>query len=986
MNFRITIFFFALLLTMLWGFGLMIAHKKASSDQKAIMTSLSGREVKIDKVIVKKTEKGKEATTEFVRDPAGRWLLTGDGQKVRVPDFRVDRDIIDAIKNASHDETADVSKDAAFYGLKDPPVVVTLSGTYKDEPKEWQFFVGKESADKTLMYVNSSDRRDRAYAVSKKSLSGVLFEDPNHLRDRRIFDFVDTAVTTVLARRTDKGKVDELELKNDGKRWMFIKPPYGFAGFQSEPEEKKDPHRKEPFPAPAVTGVKGLLDDIKKIRVDDEKDFVPLGRPAAVFGLEKDKEAMRIEVTSSTGDDKKTVETLFLSDKKKEGKEEFYYARLASDDGVFKIRPNWMAPIIKAIDQPEEIRSKDIAAFNEDAVDAIVIKQGKDGKDETLLAKGEDKEMPFPKMPKLPGRWEMIEGKDKKKANDAAVRNLLKQVLGQRAIVKFHDSKETDPKKKEEDLKSHETKWGLNSDTTVTIAIYENGLEKKEEKKVDKKDDKKDAKKDEGKAETLPALKKDPKAEVTLAIGNLENDAVEVRRTLKDGTVTYFTVKKEFKESVLPAEGVALAYLETSTPEIAPATVTAITLRRTVDKKPEVIELEHGWYEGKSTWHFKDGKPADSKRVDTVLGMLIAPPITKWVKKIGAKDDIEAKYGLKNPVLSATLTVKKQTPAGVASLFGAIGGGQSPLAVVSGAAMYLAAEKGETVTIEFGKESTDDKDKGTFGLHSGAPNLVFLVPSERVKMIAREDLRDRSGALYTQVELVALYQNRAAVNPITMVMLASPYFTGVVNEFDPEKVKDVRLAVRTGFELRQFSFERIAKKEPEKAKEEPAKEKEKAKDEKAKDGKEPAKNGKDAPKDGKEPVKDAKDTPKAEKEKSQASKWTWVDKSNIPEFQLDPDKVAQLVKEFAKLRAERFVSIVGDKRSEYKLEPDKATIRLDLLMDDGKAVTVVIGARYQQHGYFATSTAWPDVVFFVSSSLVDPILQGTGYFSKERSN
>src|SRR5439155_27260006 len=125
--------------------------------------------------------------------------------------------------------------------------------------------------------------------------------------------------------------------------------------------------------------------------------------------------------------------------------------------------------------------------------------------------------------------------------------------------------------------------------------------DKKEEKKDDtKKDEKKDEKK-----EPLPTLKKDAKAEITLAIGTVEKDIVHVRRTLKDGTVTRFTMKKEIAEKALPPEGVELAYLDTAVPTFSSADVAAVKLLRSTDKGVP-LELVHRDIDGKMFWYIKD--------------------------------------------------------------------------------------------------------------------------------------------------------------------------------------------------------------------------------------------------------------------------------------------------------------------------------------------------------------------------------------------
>ena len=67
------------------------------------------------------------------------------------------------------------------------------------------------------------------------------------------------------------------------------------------------------------------------------------------------------------------------------------------------------------------------------------------------------------------------------------------------------------------------------------------------------------------------------------------------------------------------------------------------------------------------------------------------------------------------------------------------------------------------------------------------------------------------------------------------------------------------------------------------------------------------------------------------------------------------------------------------------------TIAADALKGpDGKTVTLLVGAGFQQYGYYADSSLWANAkgeattVFFVSRNLIEPLLLGTRHFSKER--
>jgi hypothetical protein len=155
-------------------------------------------------------------------------------------------------------------------------------------------------------------------------------------------------------------------------------------------------------------------------------------------------------------------------------------------------------------------------------------------------------------------------------------------------------------------------------------------------------------------------------------------------------------------------------------------------------------------------------------------------------------------------------------------------------------------------------------------------------------------------------------------------LLWSPHVTGNVLSFDPDKVKEVKLEVRDRFELRSFDF-----------------------------------------------LRDAKDK-------------TWTDKSNIPEFRPDSEKVTNFLKELAKVRAERFVAIVGGPRGEHRLADKEAIVKLNLVMDDGRTVTLRIGANYLNHGFYATVSSMPEAVFMLPAAAVEPMLRGVATFAKER--
>src|SRR5262249_25123146 len=154
---------------------------------------------------------------------------------------------------------------------------VSLSGTRKGKPAKWTFNVGKESADNKVVYVNSSDRPDRAFPVLRSSIESLFFKDTAELRSKRLFDFVESNVASLAI---SEGK-DELRLQKVDNCWRCRKPDLGFADFESPPgvEDKKEPKA-------AASGIKSLINAIAHLQVDNENDFEPVGTDLAQRGLE----------------------------------------------------------------------------------------------------------------------------------------------------------------------------------------------------------------------------------------------------------------------------------------------------------------------------------------------------------------------------------------------------------------------------------------------------------------------------------------------------------------------------------------------------------------------------------------------------------------------------------------------------------------------------------------------------------------------------
>ena len=363
--------------------------------------------------------RSKEVEDDF-ENVGDLWFFKRDGQKGRVEGYRIDN-IIKDIKQARHDETANVEN----VRIDTPEITVTLFGKAKEEPKEWKFYVGKENAG--LVYVASSDNQGKVFAVPKRSLESLFFANPNDLRYKRPFDFTDANATAVILK---KGAADVELKRGENNLWSFVTPKLGIVGYESEaPPPPKNPHEpKKEMPTP-TGGVKLLLSNILKIHVENDNDFEPLGSPVGKYGLEAGKESMKIEVVSGEkekaekaekGKKEANTETMLIGLQNKDRKDgTYYFARMADDDGVFQINAQYLEPVEKVLKDPGKIRSLDVAIFDQAKIDAITLAVGKE---EFQFFKTEKEKDEIRLQFKMPAEvsWEMIVGKEKKKANDSA--------------------------------------------------------------------------------------------------------------------------------------------------------------------------------------------------------------------------------------------------------------------------------------------------------------------------------------------------------------------------------------------------------------------------------------------------------------------------------------------------------------------------------------------------------------------------------------
>jgi hypothetical protein len=759
MNSRNTIAIVAAFLAMFWVFGLIVSVGKTRLDETALFPTLkaSSNTYEVDAISVERT-KGKTPEEFHFSRTGEQWYLAEGKQSIKVDQFRV-RDLINEVKDARRDEETIVGNDPAAVGLTRPSATITLTGhprkKEKDDgekkpdlsrTKEWKLFLGNESVDKKFVYAASSDRPGRIFAVPRASLNAVFFKSANDLRSKRLFDFSEPSVQSISL----KDGSTELEAKKAaGGTWLLTKPNLGYADF-----EGGAPPKEAPPGAPAPEGgIKGLLAAITAVRVDSEDDFVPpasdtLQRNDLVAG----KERLRIQVLS--GDDKKpTDETLLVGREDKD----YYYARLATDEGTFKIQKKLLTPVLEAMKAPEKLRSRDLSPVTIKDADGISLTLGKD--EARFVGAGE------------PKTWHVeLPGYSRTTADSKAVSALLESLQGKREAVAFKDVSDAEAAKVDAEL-------GFDA-PAMAASVYLFGLETG-----------KDAKKDD------PKLKKDAKPAVSWQFGKTENDQVWVKRTMPDGPTARFAIDKAAFDKILPREGL-IGYLEPVLPKLETDDVVKIDINR----GGKTVSAEKTG----NRWMIKDSAgdvPADARKVEDFLRPFGALQIRRWVKKIDAKDDLEA-YGLKSPSVTVTLAVKldKLSAQAIGSALGQAGSVMAdPGLAALGAAWANLQLGGEKIVVKFGKD-TDKEDANSVYVQHSKVDRLSLAPAVTANLVRDADLRDRSTILQPQLHIAALAVGAPGY------WSASPLVTGVLSRASADKVKQLTVTVRTPVELRTFSF------------------------------------------------------------------------------------------------------------------------------------------------------------------------------------
>ncbi|MEI7684028.1 MAG: DUF4340 domain-containing protein [Planctomycetota bacterium] len=743
-------------LALFWTAGLLLTLERTPrvDDAFVLPTLKAATTADIDSVVVERS--GKDGGEYRFARKGEDWTLQQGSQSIKIEGYRI-RDLIREIREARRDAEVRVSGSLASHGLQPPQTTVTLSGRLKrkDAPgaeREWKLLLGNESSDKKFVYATTSDRPGVVVALPRNTLNAVFFKNANDLRSKRLFDFSEPTVQAL----SIKDGASELEVKKtkDGG-WLLVKPNLGFAEFEGQPAKGGEKASEK-----ASEGIKSLLAAIAAVRVDSEDDFVPpaadtLDRNDLVAGKEK----IRIQISS--GDTTKPADETLLIGRQDNG---YYFARLATDEGAFKLPVKTLAPILEALKSPEKLRNLDVSPVTLKDADAVTLTLGKDTARFTLGGE--------------PRQWSIaLNDSAPTAANNKAVESLLDALQGRNGIIAFQDVPTADGAKADAEL-------GFDL-PQASVAVYLQGTESSRD----------------------PKLAKDAKPTITLQFGKTDKDHVWVKRTMPDGPPARFTVAKSVFEKIVPREGM-IGYMELMLPKLIPQNISRIEIQRggkvvTLDKKD-------------NRWYLKDAAgeiPADARKTEDLVRAFSALPVRRWVRKLDAKDDL-APLGLKSPDVTLTLTLKN-SQIGADAISIALGQLGSIMTGPSLAALAAAWSNwqlgGEKVVVKFGKEPTESEDAGNLYVQHSQTDRLSLAPTVFANLLRSVDLRDRSTILQPHALLVAATIGAPAADALAGITSASPLVTCQLGKSDASQVKSLRITVRTPIEVRTFAFNRDGK-------------------------------------------------------------------------------------------------------------------------------------------------------------------------------
>jgi len=673
MNFRTTYILFGSLVILFLLFMIVLMYDPGNKDTSNYVLPVlhkdkdALKQSEITRVEIQRNEPPAE-TIVFERDASGkRWRIVEPIQ-TRADTIAVDN-LLRQIFDAARVKT-DRPPGLAAWGLEPPQAVISLK---KGDEQTVKLNIGSEGGVGTSAVIHALDptRPSDPMAVSKSSLDSVL----KPLSDFRDPTLLASTVDDVAEIKISEGSKDPVELQKQEGRWRYTIPAaYGDA------EATGTIAPSDSIKAP--TSVNLLLANITNLKLDKASVDIVADNVSdsdlAKYNLDAKSPVLRVHV-KVTGNDK-PVELLIGVGKKVDDK--YYYAKLASENTVVRVKTNDADAIRALLSDRGALRSRTLVA-TEQPVEAIDIKNAYGL---IRLRKQSGLKLPpqMPGQPPLPDTDTWVLWRDDTStptdpmimsAQDSLL-NLLKQ---KNLIVSFIDLA---PKEKQAD---QEKDLGLtNPAAVVSLWSGDDGIVKDEPKDDKSKEDKakedkakedkaKEDKAKEEKSKGAPKLKSPDQPTFRISFGKQvkgegDRDLVVVKRETKQKTgdkVSYEVTLAYISPLALEkAKKGPLAYQSKDLPGFQPSSSVADqnVTRLLIQRNGQVFDMTRS--NDKSPWTIVKPEAlanhmADKAKIDGVLGMLNGLRASELIAEIPSKNDLEKVYGLGPPQSRFEITVTK---------------------------------------------------------------------------------------------------------------------------------------------------------------------------------------------------------------------------------------------------------------------------------------------------------------------------------------
>jgi hypothetical protein len=709
MNFRLT----AILVGVMLFVGLVLMLLP-SGDDKATSTDLLAEELSLAKpeqIDTVEIEREDGAKLKLVRQGKDRWeeewdIQTASGKepvKARA-DAPTVNELIGALLRAKPTTSNDLTSNAAVHGLQPPSMKVILrEGSRSSTINFGDVTIG---GNKAVVFVTTSARPSRPLAVSRSSIEPLfrgtggsgkavdLAKWADDFRVKSIFGVSPVAAgldVTALS-LSEKGKT--LAIKKEGGTWKFVDPA-NWGDVDQTGDQLAQPG--------TFTGVNPLLGAVTSLQATNAGDFIDNPSPEdmqAKYGLNPgNPNAIRVELTNKDGE--KTIAFIGKKDGgpapppgpgvAPTGK---VWARVEGQPGVVRATGGDLAGLASVIANPDPMRDRTLLAVDKSRIDGLDIIVG--GRTTQLRRAGAIPE------------WKLYGNPSAGDPQSAApIVNKLVDLLTERRTIKGF------PAPNPANFAPNEVK--------AEIKVWSNGFEPTTDPKAE------------------PKEKGKP---IILTFGKKEGDLVNVRRTMPDGAVNYFTLPDRIKlmpggETVELLPMVAKTRLDLLDPnlrtfsseQVSKLTVSGVKNYELVRDEPKDSPAV------KDRWTFAappdlKGKLADAATVGEMLRLLgTTQSVVRFVDESPTPEKL-VEYGLAAPAMPQP---------------------NSPPSPRLKVAIELKGVEKEQRTYEFGVTTGEY----VYARQTGR-TAVFVLPKYMVDKFVDSDLRDREIFQFEPNEVIGL--------------------------------------------------------------------------------------------------------------------------------------------------------------------------------------------------------------------------------------